>query len=152
MLCLLGIHVFISSILGVVLVCTAFHFAPLSCCGRYSEVSLYAYLFVNMTFLLIYYSNFKYSNEYDLHIVKRSKLLLFFLIVGSPLFLLTHVMPGLFCRYSDFMNVRFHHSMTLLILTIGESVASTFYMIKYEKYRLHKEVYSRPSLNTSLKL
>ena len=149
---LLACHAFLAAFLGLVVCATALHFAGLSCCGRYSEASLYAFLFANLTFLLIYASNYRRAREHDLQVVRRSKLLLFFLIVCSPLFLLTHVVPGLFCRYSDFVDSHFYHSAAFLLLTVVEALAATLYFIRYEKYRLHKEIYSRPALDASLKL
>lgn len=149
---LLAFHGFLTAFLALVVFSTAFHMAGLSCCGKYSEASLYAFLFVNMTYILIYYSNFKYASEQDLHVVKRSKLLLFFLIICSPLFLLTHITPGLFCKYADFVDTHFYHSVTFLLLTVTEALGATLYLIRYEKYKLHKEIYSRPSLDASLKL
>jgi len=149
---LLGFHAVVAGFLGLVVFSTAFHLAGLSCCGRYSEASLFAFLFVNMTYLLIYFSIYKHAAGQDLHVVKRSKLLLFFLIVCSPLFLLTHVAPSLFCRYSDFVDTHFYHSATFLLLTVAEALAATLYLLRYEKYKLHKEIYSRPALDASLKL
>lgn len=148
---MVGFHSVVSFYLFCCLLGTAFHLRGLSVCGHYSEATLLLFLLINLMNILIYFSNLKFTGEFDSYVVKRSKLMLFILMMGSVLFLITPFLPGLFCKYTDFETLAFHKGLMFMMVVLVESIVGTCYFIRYEKFKLHRELYSKP-VDTSLTL
>ncbi len=146
-----GFHCVISFYLFCCILGTAFHLKGLSVCGHYSESTLLVFLLTNIWYALIYFSNLKFTGEFDSYIVKRAKLMFFILMIVSPFFLITPFLPGLFCKFNDFESQAIHKGIMFMMVVLLESIAGTCYFIRYEKFKLHRELYAKP-IDTSLTL
>ena len=151
MLFISGVHAVASIYLFASLVGTAFHVAGLSVCGHYSEPSLILLLVYNMVLMILYLSNFKFAGDFDLHIVKKTRLIMFLLMITSLLLLVSPFLPGLFCKYNDFTRIAATKGVAFFFLVVTECLVGTCYFIRYEKFKVHKEIYSKP-IDTSLTL
>jgi hypothetical protein len=153
MMMLMIIHILLISMLLLTLFSTILNLASFSCCGRANEFALLVYLGANIIELLIYYSNYKYSESPMSDAPKKARLLFFILLVFSPVMFVGHMIPNVFCGTQTVQMHKIYYSITMFLsVNIAvESIFGTCYFIHFDKHRLHRELMSRP-YETSLKL
>lgn len=131
---------------------TAFHEPLLSVCGHFGETTLLLFLLDNILQAVIFYLNYRVSNSIETNILKRTRLLFFFLVISSPIFLFTPFFPGIFCKFTEFSRSSLGRTLSSFSIVLLESCIAIIYFIRYDKYVIHKELYPSANLDTSLKL
>jgi hypothetical protein len=131
---------------------TVIHLPLLSVCSRYAESTLVLFMTANLLLTAIFYINFKQAAGVETNVLKRSRVFFFFLIITSPVFLLTPLLPGVFCPFSDFTKGMMTKAVSSFLMVLLESFMATIYFIRYDRYVIHKELYPTRGIDTSLKL